>query len=183
MCYNRIRDKKGVINIRGITHLTVGTAAGIATAIACHPNNTIVSACVVGATMIGSLYPDIDNSKSMLGRKIKPISYVVNKLFGHRGFIHTPFNLLCLMLLTMFPMFLSNNYEALPIAIGFAVGFASHLFLDSITKGGISFLYPFAKKRFNLTTIKTGGLGEYLVVAFILALSGGVAAITWMTTN
>lgn len=166
--------------MRGKTHLLVGVAAGAAAAISVPADNHAISAGVFIATTIGSLYPDIDNSQSMLGRKIKPISFIINKLFGHRGFIHTPFNLICLLLLMGTPLILTEQYNYLPIVIGFAVGFLSHLFLDAITKGGISFLYPFSRKRFNLTTIKTGGIGENLIVVFMLLISGGVIATTFL---
>jgi len=51
----------------------------------------------------------------------------------------------------------------------FSIGFLSHLVGDSLTHNGIMPLWPIKKPKFN-GPIKTGGLGEYLIVLVLLLL-------------
>ena len=80
----------------GKHHLIAGTVTGACLAtsavVAGNANYLIVGGAVL-TTMIGSLFPDIDSSTSKLGSKMKITSTIINKLFGHRGFLHSP--LLC----------------------------------------------------------------------------------------
>ncbi|MBW4980820.1 metal-dependent hydrolase, partial [Marinobacter adhaerens] len=54
-------------------------------------------------------------------------------------------------------------------AIITAIGFSSHIISDALTHKGVAPLWPFKKPRFN-GPIKTGGLGEYLIVLVLLLL-------------
>ncbi len=54
-------------------------------------------------------------------------------------------------------------------AIALSIGFISHLISDSLTHRGIMPFWPIKKPRFN-GPIKTGGLGEYLIIALLLLL-------------
>lgn len=82
---------------------------------------------------IGSLFPDIDSQTSILGRKVKFLSFFLK----HRGFFHSPI-LLILLLVVIYPIHPG-------LAIGFATGFILHVLLDMITKEGITL--PFLGKR------------------------------------
>ena len=56
-----------------------------------------------------------------------------------------------------------------PVCVGLAVGGLSHVILDMLTPQGVPFL-PFSRKnRFSLKLCKTGGIGEYLFLAAMLA--------------
>ena len=55
------------------------------------------------------------------------------------------------------------------IAIIITIGFLSHLISDALTHKGIAPLWPLKKPKFN-GPIKTGGLGEYLIVLVLLLL-------------
>ena len=145
--------------MRGITHLVAGVVAGAATTILINTDSTGISCGVFIATTVGSIFPDIDNTKSMIGKRVKPISFLLNKAFGHRGFVHSPCNLICIASIVGVLLSIFGQTSYLPILLGFAIGFMLHLLLDAITKGGVPFLYPFSRKRFNFTTIKTGGIG------------------------
>lgn len=161
--------------MKGRTHLLAGTAAGsVAAAVTYNATGSWkIATGVLGFTMIGSLFPDIDNTQSMLGRKIKPISFIINKIWGHRGFIHTPFNMLCLSAIALFAIYFYSSQWCIPFLIGFMVGMGSHLLLDAITKGGIAFLYPFSQKKFNFTKMKTGGKAESVISVLMLLAAGG----------
>jgi len=54
-------------------------------------------------------------------------------------------------------------------AIIFSIGFFSHLIGDSLTHRGIMPLWPIKKPKFN-GPIKTGGLGEYLIILVLLLM-------------
>lgn len=169
--------------MRGRTHLIVGAASGIAAAITIPVEDEMIRLGVFTATVVGSLFPDIDNSQSKLGRRVKPISIILNKLFGHRGFIHSPCNLLLIFAAAAIFMAVWNSFIYLPVLIGFSIGFITHIILDAITKGGIPFLYPFSKKRYNFTVIKTGGIGETLFLGAFLLACGAISVIVILLGN
>lgn len=77
--------------MKGSEHLLFGIGAGVLTAYCFHATiaapGPVVLSCV-----LGSLYPDIDLATSKLGHKVKPVAIAVNKLFGHRNFVHSPLN-------------------------------------------------------------------------------------------
>lgn len=79
----------------------------------------------ISALIIGSLFPDIDSQTSILGRKVRFLSFFLK----HRGFFHSVLllALICLILLPFNKLLL----------VGFALGFVSHLLLDIISKEGI----------------------------------------------
>lgn len=111
-----------------------------------------------------SIFPDIDETRSKIGRKNKLISKTINFFFGHRGIIHTIY-----IPLILFIIFNFINYE---IAIASLIGYFSHLFLDALTKRGIKPLYPIFNKRIN-GPVRTGSFLEkifFLIVAFLALL-------------
>ena len=111
--------------------------------------------------LIASALPDIDSYKSKIGRKIKPISFLINLFFRHRGIFHSPFLLILISLIITL-----INPE---IAAAFFIGYLSHLVLDSLTPLGIMFFYPFSKKR-TKGFIRTGSLFENILFILLLAL-------------
>jgi membrane-bound metal-dependent hydrolase YbcI (DUF457 family) len=106
--------------------------------------------------LFGSLFPDIDSSKSFVGKRVKIIGWA----FKHRGFFHSVF---ALVLFTLFFYFLLNFYYA----IGFAIAFLGHLLLDALSKEGIQ-IFPFKKKIRGI--IKVGSLFEYLLLIVLILL-------------
>ena len=86
---------------------------------------------------IGSLIPDIDTPHSILGR-FNIFSYIMK----HRGITHT---IIGLVLFTLIFHFMFGNFT-----VGFALGYALHLILDSVTPMGIMWLYPFDRGYYSL---------------------------------
>jgi len=111
--------------------------------------------------LIASALPDIDSHKSKVGKKIKPLSFLINIFLGHRGIFHSLFLLILILLFIML-----INYE---ITAAFFIGYLSHLVLDSLTPEGVMFLYPFSKKRIQ-GFIRTGSLFENILFVLLLAL-------------
>lgn len=151
--------------MNGITHKIGGACTGIIVA-TCLPNMDIKStAIIVGASVIGSLIPDIDEPNSIVGKKVHLLSKGIKKILGHRGIIHTPLWLalnVCLLYwlhLKFAPNWIANfDYNSFPwmyyVCLGFGVGYASHLFLDFITPQGIMLFYPLSDWRFHIGDFK-----------------------------
>ena len=105
-----------------------------------------------------SLLPDIDESRSKIGRRNKLISKTIGFIFGHRGIFHTIY-----IPLVLFVLLDLINFE---IAFACLIGYFSHLLLDALTKNGIKPFYPL----FNIKIrgfFKTNSIIEKL---FFLAL-------------
>jgi len=136
--------------------------------------------------VLGSLAPDIDNGGAIvrLSRWLRPfigmtlawaielplmaISQVLRKVFGHRGFMHTP---VCCALL-----FAAGSIMESDCMIHFAWGYATHIAADLCTVSGVPLMGPFISKRVSILPIRTGSSGELLVVGTILAV---LALTTW----
>lgn len=123
-------------------------------------------------TLCGALLPDIDHSESALGRRIKPVSMLVQALAGHRGITHTPAFWLALTVI-VFAIAAIVGGQAPFFAAGLSFGYASHLFLDYLTKGGIPAAWPVKsiKARYSLGLFKTGSIFEYLFTSSVVGLS------------
>lgn len=128
---------------------------------------------ITGA-VIGSLFPDIDHRGSYLGRKAKITSTITNALFGHRGITHSPIVMgaFVFFLYLLSKLFIVTSPFIKLWFIGFFLGILSHIFLDMLTKGGVPLLYPFSKKKISLTNIKTGSVGEKVIMIIIMITCG-----------
>jgi len=91
-----------------------------------------------------ALIPDIDTTKSLIGKSLYPISKFIHRKFGHRTITHS-----LLFLILFYCTFkvliyfdLIQNKDFLMIAC-FAL--ISHLILDMFTLSGVPFFYPFLK--------------------------------------
>ncbi|NQU98109.1 metal-dependent hydrolase [Candidatus Woesearchaeota archaeon] len=135
----------------GRTHLVVAFFVFLLLSLFLDVSNPVLFAFFL---LFGSLFPDIDRSSSILGRKAKFVSW----FFSHRGFFHS-FYAMILFSLVIYLLF------DLVLALAFLIGFSSHLFLDSFTKLGISFFLVDKKIRGRLVT---GGLFDK---AMLLAFS------------
>ena len=111
--------------------------------------------------MFFSIFPDIDERKSKIGRKNKTLSTMINFIFGHRGFFHSIY----IPLILYFIFYYINN----EIGIAILAGYFSHLFMDGLTKNGIRPLYPLINKKIN-GFIKTNSILEKILFFIIIFL-------------
>lgn len=117
----------------------------------------------LGLSVLGSVFVDIDSSESFIGSKIKPISWLINKIFGHRGFLHTIFiPLLILIISTYF------GYKEL--GFGFSLGYISHIIIDCFNINGIKIFRPFSDFHIG-GFIRTGGFLEKIFFLLLLIVS------------
>lgn len=133
--------------MRGEQHLALGAAVGVTGAIL-FTDSITQQACLMISCCAGSLFPDIDIPTSTLGHLLFPVSGIINWLFGHRGFIHTPAFLVCIQQADS----LAGIDMPVNIAIPFVAGFLLHLIQDSFTDKGIMWFWPL-KKRFHIIGI------------------------------
>jgi len=111
--------------------------------------------------LFGAGFADIDTPKSKFGRKIKPLSSIINFVFGHRKLIHS--GLFLLVVGYAFYFFFGNYY------IPFLIGYLSHLVLDAFSKEGINFIYPFKKLEVR-GFVKTNGFIEKILFFIFIFL-------------
>lgn len=107
--------------------------------------------------LLGSLFPDIDVSTSIIGKRIKPVGW----LFSHRGIFHS-LPMLAMLSTIIFVLFGKAG-------IVFGIGYLTHLLLDMLNHQGIRLLYPAGRVK---GFMKTGGLGEYTLLAIFIL--GGI---------
>ena len=106
-----------------------------------------------------SVFPDIDEPKSKIGRKNKFFSSIIGFIFGHRGFFHSIY----------IPLILYFIFYSISVEIGIAVlvGYFSHLLMDAMTRHGIRPLYPIINRKIN-GFIKTNSLFEKIIFLIII---------------
>ncbi len=82
----------------GKSHLAFGaiTGAALSTFVISKTGSANMQVIAIPLILIGSVLPDIDNPESTMGHKFPMLSKIINKIFGHRLFIHSVF---CLALL------------------------------------------------------------------------------------
>lgn len=139
------------------THFAFGLLVSLASIKFFSINNNLLFVLIV---LLFSIFPDIDEKRSKIGKKYKLTSAIINFIFGHRGFFHSIYIPLILYLL-----FYNLNNE---IGIAILLGYASHLFADGLTKNGITPLYPLINKRIK-GIIKTNSISEkilFLIISF-----------------
>lgn len=147
--------------MNGACHRVAGVTTGVILAHIVEPQLTLPTLAIsVLASQVGSLIPDIDEPNSIVGKKVKLLSGVIKKIFGHRGIIHTPFFLLLINLGLLFlkdkvPDAWINYYYLTWIA--FDAGYLSHLLLDFLTPYGLMIFFPISSEKFRLFGIR----GQY----------------------
>lgn len=108
--------------------------------------------------LIATFIPDIDSRFSSIGRP--KINRLLQFFTRHRGIIHsfTFLILLTIPLVLFFPA----------IALGFFLGYSSHLIADSFTYDGIKPFWPY--KGISRGIIKTGRKSEVSVLVLFIIL-------------
>lgn len=117
------------------------------------------------AYLLGITAPDLDHKNSKAGRSLKPVSWLLNSVFGHRGLVHSILG--ALLISFLFGLIIQFIGLASNVTIWFFFGFLAHLVGDSLTPNGIAWFYPFSKKKFR-SFIRTGSMLEVLFLAIIL---------------
>ena len=102
--------------------------------------NILASPWYIVTTIFASLLPDIDHTRSIIGKMFLPFSRFLNRRYGHRTITHSLIIMIALSLLSAFleTTFLhSSIYSKI-----FFLSYFSHLILDMMTVQGVPLLYP-----------------------------------------
>lgn len=123
----------------------------------------------LGGVVLGSLLPDLDSPKSLIGRLLPFISLLIERRWGHRTITHSLLALTAVGLVLLPLCLLCKTAYA-----GLLIGYTSHLLADCATKTGAPLCYPHraryvlpASDRFR---IHSGSTGEVLLFAVLLLL-------------
>jgi inner membrane protein len=131
-------------------------------------SKTALFVCIIGAIL-----PDIDHTKSLIGKIFYPLSKAIYRNFGHRTITHSLliFSILSLIF-GVFEGFFSPNPHLYLI---FIFAYFSHLVLDMITVAGVPLFYPFFKNRCVIPAnpklrLHTGNMRSEGVLLFIFSI-------------
>jgi inner membrane protein len=94
---------------------------------------------------VGSLSPDIDNSKSWLGRIFPFISKPIENKFSHRTLTHSLLAIVFIWSIAVIVKILFDTGNFNPLA--FAIGYTSHILIDCASVQGVKILYPFSMRN------------------------------------
>jgi inner membrane protein len=94
---------------------------------------------------LGSLTPDIDNSKSWLGRIFPFISKPIENKFSHRTLTHSLLAIVFVFSIAVIVKILFDTGNFNPLA--FAIGYTSHILIDCASVQGVKILYPFSMRN------------------------------------
>ncbi|MFT8484110.1 MULTISPECIES: metal-dependent hydrolase [Gluconobacter] len=119
--------------------------------------------------LLGSLLPDIDTERSMLGARVKFLSRFLARTFGHRGITHS--GVVLLLIAALVGTFMREGALRGPIG-ALLLGVATHIAADLPT-GGCQLLAPLSRSRLSFWPyVRTGGLGEIMLLLPTLFLLG-----------
>ena len=115
----------------------------------------------------GSLLPDIDHPASWVGRRSRPLSTAISRVFGHRGITHSALATVALVALL--------NQRGYPHVVVSAacVGYLSHLTADMLSPAGLRLAWPL-KQTWAMPVYRTGAASEAILVAGFCVLAGWV---------
>ena len=127
-----------------------------------------------GSVLVGSLFPDIDESRSYIGRKLGVISVIVSSIFKHRTFTH--YLIFPIVIYFSIIGFIEDDISK-NILQGFVFGMFLHTLGDMFTVGGIKgFFFPiFPNTKIwalpEFMRFYTGSTHEYILIYFLYFLN------------
>jgi len=132
--------------------------------------NIFANPIFIAVTFIGSLLPDIDHTKSWIGKAVYPLAKWLSRNYGHRTITHSIFFLLGIYFISLF---IEKNFrEDYSISTILFFSILSHLIFDMVTLAGIPLFYPFYKNPCVLPAnpemrIRSGNIRQEGVILFI----------------
>lgn len=94
-------------------------------------------------TVFFAILPDIDHTKSPIGKAFYPIAKILDKKFGHRTITHSlVFYLVLGLIVSYVEKIFSNSHD---VSLIFWFAYLSHILFDMMTVQGVPFFYPFRR--------------------------------------
>jgi len=122
-------------------------------------------------SLIGTVFPDIDNRKAFISRFLflNKISSTITLFIKHRGFTHSLYSIVIIMLSLLYFSFKESfSIESTIISISFIFGYILHIFLDSFTYMGIpNFFLNYNLKLGNTRILVSSENENKLYIFFI----------------
>ncbi|GAA4461830.1 hypothetical protein GCM10023189_37780 [Nibrella saemangeumensis] len=91
---------------------------------------------------VAAVLPDIDHTRSLIGKTAYPLASWLQRNYGHRTITHSVFFYVALVLVVKLVDNLFGLHYTLPVALALL----SHLIFDMCTKQGVPVFYPFSKR-------------------------------------
>lgn len=129
----------------------------------------------LAGVLFGAWLPDIDHPQSSVGRRFWPLSWLISKIFGHRGITHSAIGA---SLVLYGAYYLLNGHFV--VWLGLALGYVSHLIGDMLTVSGCPLFWPLRIPVRFPVHVRTGTLGE---IAILLLSAVVVAGICYSKIN
>lgn len=122
--------------------------------------------------LIGSQMPDIDTTKSTVGRAFYPLASWIEQRYPHRTITHCLWLSLGLAIAGLVPAYLLNDWK---IGLACALGHLLSCLSDTCTKEGVALFYPNTDRCVYGSNpnirLSTGSKAEYWILAFFAALT------------
>lgn len=141
--------------------------------------NIFANASYLSLCIFTSILPDIDHTKSIIGKLFYPVAKYLDKKFGHRTITHSLTALIPIFLFFLFfeLNFINPYFDRTGIAFSliFLFSYFSHLILDMLTIQGIPLFYPFLKNPCVVPAnpsmrFRSGNLKSEAMVLFLFTI-------------
>ena len=129
--------------MQGFNHIAGGvTFTGIFASF--HDVNVFEKPEYLGVTVMFALIPDIDHTRSIIGKTVYPLARWLSVKFGHRTITHSLVFYVAVLLLVRAIELLYLNTNVFSVLAAYAL--LSHNIFDMCTRQGIPFFYPFSTR-------------------------------------
>jgi inner membrane protein len=131
--------------MQGFNHIAGGVCF---TGIFCsfHDVNVFEKPEYIALTVGMSLLPDIDHTRSIIGKMVYPLAKWISVKFGHRTITHSLVFYLAVVALVNGSEWLLLRSTSYTYTLLTAYALLSHLIFDMCTRQGIPFFYPFSSR-------------------------------------
>jgi endonuclease YncB( thermonuclease family) len=167
----RVEELEDEMSLKVATHIIFAQCCWFATSAVFDVHYGSVEILAVAAA---SLLPDADEPGSWVGHQLGSVSKELNRLFGHRSFLHSLVALLLIPTVVGSPLWWITGNPA-PLAAIF-VGYGSHLCADMMTIGGVRLFWPsraiavFPGRDDYRIVADSGSERVHIIVVLVLAL-------------
>lgn len=130
---------------------------------------------LIPVIVFASLLPDIDHTRSIIGKIFLPISKMINRRYGHRTITHSL--IAWLGLFALLSALQANFFPSLKIAQVFGLAYASHIIFDMMTVQGVPLFFPFKKNACVIPgnpemRLRTSSIRQETMVFCVFIMSG-----------